>query len=193
MHVDISILEGGLLFKRITTTINTDTGQVKETERHFSYWNDEKGYLFRSQAKGLTLVSEDFPDVFTFYEKGMIFELIRYIFKDSNILSKRTKHGIRPLNTNDISKILGIEKSQTYNFIKKLIKYSILARVKIEVGERVETQYWLNPAYFIAGKYINSNLYFVFRESLKDKIPDYIREKFESTETEIKSVNGRMK
>lgn len=66
----------------------------------------------------------------------------------------------------------------------------LYAKVTVEVGDKVETQHWINP--LITKKY-NSNSYFVFRDSLREKVPDYIREKFEEEETEIKSVNGRMR
>ena len=179
------------MFKRTTTTINIDTGETKELESYFSYWNDEKGYLFKSRARSLNFSDEEFPSGFSFIEKGMLFELMHYIYKDSNILSKRTKHGIRPLNTKDMLKILGLEKSQVYKLINKLIEHSILARVKIEVGSKTEIQYWLNPFYFLSGKYVSPTLYFVFRDYLKNLVPDYIRDKFEEQDVTVRNINGK--
>ena len=178
------------MFKRNTTTVNTDTGEIKELESYFSYWDDEKGYLYKSHRKGLHFLDEDSIDC-SFQEKGMLFELLHHTYKDSNILSKRTKNGIRPLKTEGISNILGLGKSQTYSILNKFIRYKIMARVKIELGGKIEIQYWLNPTYFLSGKYINSNLYFVFRDSLFNKIPEYIRDKFEDTDTPVHSINGK--
>jgi hypothetical protein len=170
-------------FENTNRTVNLMTGEYTEKIKRYSYWNEGKGYLFGANKKYVRSFSDlPLPKCLTLLEKARINELKYYMFKDSNILAKRTNAGIRALNINDIAEIFGIKSRQTITLLNKMRRNSVIASVEIKVGDTREVQYWFNPLYFHSGKYINLNLYFVFKESLKKHMPQYIIDRFEACE-----------
>jgi hypothetical protein len=170
-------------FENINRTVNLMTGEYKEKKKYFSYWDEDKGYLFGANKKYVRSFGDiPFPEEFSLLEKGRINELKYHMFKDSNILAKRTRSGISPLTIKEIAGIFQLRERQTISLLNKMRKLSVIASVEVKVGDNKSTQYWVNPLYFHSGKYINLNLYFIFRESLRDHMPKYIVERFESCE-----------
>lgn len=84
--------------------------------------------------------------------------LLKYLKKDSNVLSYNGKH----INNKTLSEILGFGDSLIDKFIAESIRIKAIARVKI--GKH--TSYVVNPVYAFNGRYINISLYEIFSNSL---------------------------
>lgn len=87
----------------------------------------------------------------TTVEKGIIFELSKYITYESNLLV--TPKGI-PLNRKDLEVILGIGHNSVDKYINSLADKSIIAKVK--VGRSI--QFYLNPRIAYMGNRIDNAL-----------------------------------
>jgi len=169
-------------FVKSVNVIKKDTGEVVAFyEKEFCpRYSPSKGYCLWPRAyytKQFTSVK--FPDELTMKERGMLATLSKEVFADTNMLGRWSRGSVRPLTVEEIGEITGLKKSQTYVFLKKLIRLNILRRVKVEIGDRrVETQFYLNPLYYSSSNYISLNLYLVWKDQLDPLLPGWVKEEF---------------
>ena len=164
----------------ITTEINTDTGEVKKkNEFSFRYFDDEKGYLFWLNKESVkTFKGFALPKDLTESETARIYRLSMVTHKNSNLICYRSGNVIRAMNIKAIAGYLNISYRQAVAFINRMISRRIIGKVKVTIGNQDEIQYYLNPIFFFNGKWLNCNLYFLFKTDLDAFLPSWVKEKF---------------
>ncbi len=172
-----------------TRLINTQTGEVLGKNVHpiAPVFDEEKGYLFwprKSFAK--SFLDIDFPKELSFKEIGQLTTLAKKMCPKTNMLGYRGNGGTRPYNIDKIGAVIGLKSSQSYSFVRKMIRLGVIAEVKIKTGETIETQYYINPIYFFSGNRISLNLYLIFHRQLDRHLPEWVKMKY----AEAKQVQG---
>lgn len=122
-------------------------------------WKPEKCYV-KNYGNFINYIEDTHGLSIT--EKGIIFELSRYITFESNLLV--TKKGL-PLNRKDLETILQLSHNAIEKHINVLVAKSILAKVK--VGRNV--QYYINPNVAYMGNRIDVTLKELFNIPTKSK------------------------
>ena len=85
---------------------------------------------------------------------------------------------IKAMTVERIAAYLNISQRQAAGFLRKMIDWRIIGRVKVQIGRNFETQYYINPIYFFNGKWLNYNLYFIFKKDLDDILPEWVKIRF---------------
>lgn len=171
---------GDILIKQ-TNYIDDDTGQILKTNVRYvgMQFDEEKGYLFWSRKNHAKIFSDiKFPNEINWNEKGRLLELSHHTWANTNLLAYRGNGGIKAYNEKQISEIIGLKERQTKTFIKKMIKYRIIAKAYIEKGNTKEIHYYMNPIYFFSGNRINLNLYLLFKNELDIILPVWVQDKY---------------
>ena len=96
----------------------------------------------------------------------------------TNMLGYRGNGGARPYNVDKIGAVIGLKSSQSYSFVRKMMRLGMMAEVKIKSEGSVETQYYINPIYFFSGNRISLNLYLIFHHHLDRHLPWWVVHKF---------------
>ena len=87
------------------------------------------------------------------------------------------------MNTAKIAGYLRLSPRRTALFLQNMIHRHIIGRVRVRIGNSQETQYYINPIYFFCGKWLNVNLYFLFRRDLDSILPKWVIQKFSEYDT----------
>lgn len=167
--------------KKTTMYIDENTGEVvgQRSRTVGNRFDPEKGYLFRNQAgKFSSFFDVPFPEDMTDIEIGRMTRLAKKMWGQTNMLGYRGNGGVKPFDMAGMSKVVGLGKSQTYNFVKKMIKLGVIAKVKIESKGQIDYQYYVNPLYYSSSNRITLNLYLLFRKQLDPYMPSWARQKF---------------
>lgn len=167
--------------QKITTFLDEETGEIVAQKQLGigKRFDPEKGYLFRNQAGGFSQFYDiPFPEGMTDIEIGKMTRLAKKMWGSTNMLGYRGNGGIKPYSISGIAKVIGLEKRQTYNFINKMIKLGIIAKVKIETKGETDFQYYVNPLYYNSSNRIPLNLYLLFRVQLNEYIPLWAKKLF---------------
>ncbi|WP_338652689.1 hypothetical protein V6B14_12825 [Sporosarcina psychrophila] len=69
-----------------------------------------------------------------------------------------------------IGEVIGIGESQAKRFIKRMTDTGM----KVKRAKR----YYLNPIYFLNGKHVNDELYWLFRTQLNDVLPKGVQDSY---------------
>lgn len=165
---------------QLVTNINDKTGEViSQKERHMTDVLTEEGYKVPSHKLGAKLFANiPFPKDMTDNEIGKMARLAKLMIADSNMLGYRARTGIKAYNQEQIIEIVGLSYKRGKEFIDKTIKLKVMAKTIRIIGDLEQEEYYINPAYFFAGKRINLNLYLLFRESLDPVIPAWVKREF---------------
>ena len=164
-----------------TRYMNESTGELisGRRQRVSERFDHEKGYLFRNQKHGFKQFDDiPFPQALTDAEIGKLTRLAQNIYRDSNLLAYRGNGGIKPHTPESMGKIISLGVRQTERFLLKMIKLGMMAKCRVEVGEKSEIHYYMNPLYYFSGKRINLNLYLLFRQQLDPYIPLWAQKMF---------------
>lgn len=165
-----------------TRIFNEKTGEVlQKNVRPFApVFDNEAGYLFwprKSFAK--TFLDIDFPREMSVKEIGQMTLLAKKMCPKTNLLGYRGNGGTRPYSIDKIGAAIGLKTSQSYSFIRKMIRLGLIAEARIKAGEgKPEVQYYINPLYFFSGNRINLNLYLLFHKQLDHFLPGWVKYKF---------------
>ena len=162
--------------------IDESTGAVvNQKTRRVVYLDADKGYLFfLNKNKVVSFEGFDLPDNLTNAEAGMMYRLAKHTHKSSNLISYKSSNTVKPANIVQLSKYLSLSDRRTRIFINKMIRERIIGKVNIKIGNDLVTQYYINPVYFLNGKWLSSNLYFLFQKDLDAFLPSYARDFFQS-------------
>ncbi len=169
------------MLEKQTRLINRQTGEVVRSSSHpiAPMFDEEKGYLFWPRKSFMkSFLDIDFPKEMSFKEIGQMTALAKKMCPKTNMLGYRGNGGTRPYNADKIGAVIGLKPSQSYSFVRKMIKLGIMAAIKIKTGDSVETQYYVNPIYYFSGNRINLNLYLIFHKQLDQYIPEYAQEEY---------------
>lgn len=169
------------MIEKETRLIDRDTGEIYNSKVHpiAPVFHEEKGYLFwprKSFAKSFLDIS--FPKELSFKEIGQLTILAKKMCPKTNMLGYRGNGGTRPYNIDKIGAVIGLKSSQSYSFVRKMIRLGVMAEVKIKSEGSIEIQYYINPIYFFSGNRISLNLYLIFHRQLDKYLPMWVVHKF---------------
>lgn len=167
--------------RKDTYYIDDATGEVVRAKKEFvgNRFDPEKGYLFRNQAGGFSQFYDvPFPPGITDMEIGRMTRLAKKMYGKTNLIGYRGNSGVKPYDQEGIARILGLEKSQAYAFMQKMIRLGIIAKVKVVIADKIDYQFYINPLYYFSSNRLSLNLYLLFRQQLDPYIPIWARKKF---------------
>lgn len=172
----------------INAKVDADSGEVlskSEQVQNYKYFDPEKGYLFKLNQESIkTFPGYGLPEDLTESETARLYRLSLTMHKGSNLLCYRSGNVNKAMNTAKIAAYLRLSPRRTYLFLQNMIHRRIIGRVKVKIGNSQETQYYLNPIYFFCGKWLNVNLYFLFRRDLDKMLPQWVIKEFSEMENE---------
>jgi len=165
---------------RVVKNVDERTGEVfgeKEFKIPDSF-NDD-GYLIPYNKRGSKMFADvPFPERMNDAEIGRTARLAKLMVSTSNMLGYRTGTGIRPYSEKQLIDIVGLSAYRGKEYISKMINIGMMQRNKRIIGDIESEEFYLNPAYFFAGKRLSLNLYLLFRENLDSILSDYAKKQF---------------
>lgn len=171
----------------------SNDGEVLNTKvtSYKDRFDDEKGYFFYSNGQSINgKAGVFFPEELSKLDIANMAILSRYLIGNTNLLGYRGNKSMKAMNVEQIAKVIGVNKRQGYNFINKMMKYAMIAKVTIETEENTDIQYYMNPIYFMNGRNLNLNLYLLFRKQIEEHIPGWAQKRFEELQ-ELKRLEER--
>ena len=165
---------------RSITDSDHQTGEVlSRKQKYIPDVLNEEGYKVPIHKLGAKLFSEvSFPAGMTDAEIGKMARLAKLMIADSNMLGYRTRAGIKAYTETQIIEIVTLSRKRGREFLQKMLKMKVMQVSTRKYGEVQQEEYYINPAYFFAGKRISINLYLLFRESLDGVLPKWIIKEF---------------
>jgi hypothetical protein len=161
--------------------IDDSTGLViRQSNYHYNIFDNEKGYLFKNRTsyiKGyqgikLSRVISNKTD----YANMHI--LAENLYKDTNMICYKRNKKYYPADIEQIAIILNMTERYTREFIQRIIRLGILAKVTVNTNKTKQIQYHVNPLYFNTSKYLSHMLYMLFRKQLDNHLPIWVIERF---------------
>jgi len=174
---------------KVTQIINPDTGQItSEKVQHIAAaFHDEKGYLFWARKNfAKSFVEVDFPESMTMKERGQMATLAKHMWSNTNMLGYRGSGGVKAYTDEQIGVLVGLKAYQARDFVRSMIKVSMIAKVTVLLGGEKTTQYYVNPIYFFGSNRISLNLYLIFRKQLDEVLPRWVREEYAASSEKVK-------
>jgi hypothetical protein len=181
MPVAGALVWGVVVVIRKSYDMDEDGVIYNEKAFKFTVFDDVKGYLFRAKnhyrkSYNDVRLSRVVKDRLDFLRVHLLAE---NIYKDTNTIMVRVNtRNVRAADIEDIATIIDLSIKKTREFINRMKKLHILAERIDTVGELVSSKFVFNPLYFSSRKYISSELYFLFRESLDKHLPYWVIRKF---------------
>lgn len=165
---------------RIVQDIDDKTGDEKRRKQF--YYEDSfnvDGYKVPSHKAGAKMFSEvSFPKEMTDAEIGKMARLAKLMVADSNMLGYRTKFGIRAYTSDHIIRIVDLSPRRGRQFLDKMMRLGVMQLNMRKYRDIECLEYYINPAYFFAGRRIGINLYLLFREHLDPILTPYAKDAF---------------
>jgi len=170
---------------RILKDIDANGEVFNEKEIKLPDRFNEEGYLIPYNKRGSKMFADvPFPDRMNDAEIGKTARLAKLMVSTSNLLGYRTKTGIKPYTEKQLIEIVGLSSYRGKEYISKMINVGMMQRNKRIIGEVESEEFYLNPAYFFAGKRISLNLYLLFRENLDPILSDWAKKEFQQAARE---------
>lgn len=152
---------------------------IKSNKKTITYFDDEQGYLFRLNKEAIKVFRGcGLPRYLTESETARIYRLSLTMHKGSNLVCYRSGNVVKSMNIARMAHYLYISDRQATTFVNRMIDRRIIGKVTVSVGNSSDIQYYINPIYFFAGKWLNYNLYFLFKADLDQILPNWVKEKF---------------
>lgn len=157
-----------------------DSGQLTDQKvQKVKYFDDEKGYLFWLNRECVkTYKGCGLPDKLTETETARVYRLSLTMRKNSNLIYYKSGNSFKAMGLSQIARYLKISQRQAAAFISKMIFLHIIGKVRVNIGRGTCTQYYINPCYFFNGKWLNANLYLLFRKDLDHVLPSWVKDRF---------------
>ncbi len=163
----------------VNAEFDNDGRMLKSNKKTITYFDDEQGYLFRLNKEAIKVFKGcGLPRDLTESETARIYRLSLMMHKGSNLVCYRAGNVVKSMNITRMAHHLYISDRQATAFINRMIDRRIVGKVSVSVGDKTETQYYINPVYFFAGKWLNYNLYFLFKHDLDQILPKWVKDKF---------------
>lgn len=163
----------------INQQVNEDGEIVRASTRTVRYFDDDNGYLFWCNKEAVkSFKGYGLPKELSETETARVYRLSLTTHKGSNLICYRSGNVIKAMTVERIAAYLNISQRQAASFLRKMIDWRIIGRVKVQIGRNFETQYYINPIYFFNGKWLNYNLYFIFKKDLDDILPEWVKIRF---------------
>ena len=165
---------------QLVKNINEKTGEIiSEKQKYFEDTLTEEGYKVPSHKLGAKIFSDvSFPIEMTDSEIGKMARLSKLMIATSNMLGYRSKAGIRPYTAGKLINILNLSYKRGKAFLEKMVRLGVMQINRRKYYNIEMQEYYINPAYFFAGRRIDLNLYLLFREHLDQILPEWVRLEF---------------
>ena len=165
---------------QVVRTLNEETGEVySEKEKYVPDTLNEEGYKVPVHKLGAKLFKDvPFPDELTDVELGKVARLSKLMIADSNMLGYRARAGIKAYSREQIIDLVGLSTKRGREFIEKMLQLKVMQAGIRKYGDIEQEEFYINPAYFFAGRRIGLNLYLLFREALDPILPVWVRREF---------------
>ena len=165
---------------RLVKDINADGEVFSEKEIKMPDRFNEDGYLIPYNKRGSKMFADvPFPERMNDAEIGKTARLAKLMVSTSNMLGYRTRTGIMPYTEKELIDLVGLSSYRGKEYISKMINVGMMQRNKRIIGEVESEEFYLNPAYFFAGKRLSLNLYLLFRENLDPILSQWARSEFQ--------------
>ena len=129
----------------------------------YSFW---KGIVcVRSFPRGTEL-----PKDISTTDTAYMYRCSMMLQHNTNMLVKRYANYEREMSVKMLAEELGIKERQCQRFIKRMEEKRILKRENRKI--------YINPIYFICGKYLTWHLYMLFQDDLDAFLPDWVVDRF---------------
>lgn len=170
-------------------SVDSKTGEVfSQKEKYVADVLNEDGYKVPVHKLGAKLFADvAFPADMTDAEIGKMARLAKLMIADSNMLGYRTRTGIKAYTEDQIIEIIHLSRKRGREFTQKMLRLKVMQCSTRKYGDIEQDEYYINPAYFFAGRRISMNLYLLFREALDPILPGWVKKEF------WKSVKEQMK
>lgn len=157
-----------------------EKGRILKQQSHsVKYFDDDNGYLFWLNKEHIkSFKGFGLPEILSETETARVYRLSLVTHKNSNLICYRSGNVIKPMGVDKIAAYLNISQRQAAGFLRKMIGWRIIGRVRVQIGGTYETQYYINPIYFFNGKWLNYNLYFIFKKDLDGILPEWVKMRF---------------
>jgi hypothetical protein len=170
---------------RRKTIVDPATGEIMHqvTEAvQFTLFDEEKGYLFRHKNYSVRCYYDNMPDGTTTEDMKNLYWLSQHIYKNTNMLAYRGNNNkAKPMTLEQMQMVIDYPDRKFNNWIKRMMRLGLIAKVTIKSKQDAEVQYYLNPAYFMSDKYLNYSLYALFQTWLDPLLPAWVIRKFHDT------------
>jgi len=165
---------------RVVRDTDDKSGElIREKETKIPDRFNDDGYLVPYHKRGTKMFADiPFPERMTDNEIGKTARLSKLMVSTSNMLGYRCRTGIKPYAEKQLIDIVGLSSYRGKEYISKMINIGIMQRNKRIIGEVESEEFYLNPAYFFAGKRIGLNLYLLFREHLDPVLSSWAKQEF---------------
>ena len=164
---------------RIYSEYDGEGNLVREEFRQFNFFDMDKGYLFRLNKEAVRLFKGcDLPKELSHSDVARVYRLAMMMQAESNLICYRSGNALKPMSKAYMARYLCASERQVTAFLNRMIKERIIGKVKVRVGCDVQVQYYINPIYFFNGKWLNHNLYWIFRKDLDAFLPRWVKERF---------------
>lgn len=162
----------------------SDDGEIKSsrTIAMRDKFDIERGYFLYSNGQTINGKSGVFfPNELNKMDIANLAILSRCLVKNVNMIGYRgNKNIVRPMKVKDMSLSLEMSERHTYRFLKKMMDLGMMAKVVVEQEQKQDVQYYMNPIYFLNGRNLNDNLYWLFNKYLDQHLPDWVINEFRS-------------
>jgi hypothetical protein len=170
---------GGLGMIQIVKNVSKDGEVISEKKKFIDDTFNEDGYRVPTHKLGAKVFADvPFPEEMSDSEIGKVARLAKLMVASSNMLGYRSHGSIVPYTETLLIEVIKLSSKRGKEFIKKMIDLGVMQINKRIVGNIESDEYYINPAYFFAGKRISLNLYILFREHLDKVIPPWVRKEF---------------
>lgn len=161
--------------------ISESTKSIKSAKSYI--YDKDKGIMVKQRSyyrkiyadTGLEQIVRDDSDLLKLYK------LIGKIYKNTNIIYYQASESIYlPAGFKEISEqILGLSLRKTKEFMKRMISLGIIGSLLVTIGECKYNAFAFNPVYVSSNKYVNKELYFLFKPYLDKYIPQWAKDRLE--------------
>lgn len=169
--------------------VEKSTGEVISSTawKGKSRFDADRGYMFRTGQGGLLILpGADLLSVLTEAEAGKLLRLAAALMPDTNCICYRSGNTTKPMQVEQLAKLLHLSERSCRRFISKLLEYRVLGKVYVKVMTAEpdmqfrECRYYINPCYIFCGNWIGRDLYFMFKQDLDKMLPSWVVRKFNS-------------
>lgn len=165
---------------RLIKDVDDKTGEIKRERQHYiEDMFNEDGYKVPIHKLGAKMFSDiSFPDEMNDSEVGKMARLSKLMVATTNMIGYRSRSGILPYTEKQLIDLLKMSRYRGKEFIEKMIWLGVMQRNKRIYRDIESEEFYINPAYFFAGRRISLSLYLLFREHLDSILPEYVRREF---------------
>ena len=139
----------------------------------------EDGYRVPPRKSGFKSFNNiPLPKEMTYPEKGRMVDLAKCMVSTTNMLGYRKNNKIFAYTAEGIIEKVQLSPKRGKQFLQKMVRLGVMQKITRKYAEVESEEYYINPAYFFAGKRISFNLYLLFREHLDPILPEWVRADF---------------